>query len=77
MKEYRVNVYSLVDPNENGEQELSFELSREFSNENDARYYFKSLIAGLPAHRYYVEIIDPNGLMFAWYGVDPDELNQE
>ena len=77
MKEYRVNTYLLVDPNEFGEQELSFEFSREFSNESDARYYFKSLTVVLPAHRYYVEIIDPNGLIFAWYGVDPDELNQE
>lgn len=77
MKEYRVNVFSLVDPNENGEQELSFELSREFTREFDARAYFESLAAYLPRTRYYVEAITPGNLLFMWYGVDPDELNQE
>lgn len=77
MKEYRVNVFSLVDPNKNGEQELSFELSREFAREFDARAYFESLAAGLSRNRYYVEAIAPGNLLFMWYGVDPDELNQE
>lgn len=74
---FRIDTYALIDPNDNGEQELSFELWREFINELDARQYFNILTESLPASGYYVELLDDNKERIAWYGIDPEALNQE
>lgn len=77
---YRVDTYSIVCGNF-GEEELSFEMWREFENELDARQYFKEFTSCLPASRYYVELLrseDGEGYAtIATFGTTPDELDQE
>lgn len=76
---FRVETYSIVCGNF-GEQELSFELRREFKSEEDARHYFREFTDCLSPARYYVELVrydDGKNTRIATFGAGPEDLNRE
>lgn len=72
---FRVETYTLACGNF-GEQELSFEMWREFKSEEDARHYFKEFTDCLSPARYYVELVryeDGKGKCLATFGTSPED----